>query len=257
MSTETLSAGASLSALLHGGVPLIAVSFSDRTPRSDVERAKAEGLDIAELRIDRYSSHDLSDVLAEVRSFAGFHTIATIRIAAERGDWTGSEANRLGLFMSVLPEVDAIDIELAATEILPELVAAAKGLGKVVIISNHNFTETPPQSELETMAERAKGLGADLVKLSAWAKSWTDIRCLASFTLQHAELGLIVIAMGPRGGVSRVFFPALGSRVTYAHIDEHPVSGQLTFTATFDELRRFFPEFNEKKIIELQLLDGA
>ena len=247
-----------LEQLLRGDVPLIAVSFSDAIPSRDIAEAKAAGLDVAELRIDRYSSHDEAYVLDHVRKFSGLPTIATIRTQDEGGEWIGSDEDRLSLFKAILPEVHGVDIELSSTRILPELVAAAKSLDRVVIVSNHNFEVTPPMEQLRQMATDAKALGADYVKLSAMTHSQQDVGTLAEFTVQNARLGLIVIAMGPFGGpISRVFFPALGSRLTYAHVGHYAVSGQLDYETTFDLLRRFYPQFDEKKIIELRLLDDA
>jgi 3-dehydroquinate dehydratase-1 len=121
-------------------------------------------------------------------------------------------------------------------------------------VSNHNFEATPPIESFVDMAHEAKAAGADYVKLSAMAGSLSDVRTLAEFTVQHADFGLIVIAMGPHGTSSRIFFPALGSRLTYAYASAYPVSGQLTFKETFDELRRFYPEFDERKAGELEVL---
>jgi 3-dehydroquinate dehydratase I len=257
MSHPTLLLAPSLRELLQGNEPLIGVSFSDGTPQSDVDAALSQGLDVAEVRIDRFRSFEPSYVVEKVRRFSGLPTIATIRVANEGGSWNGSETARLELFLNVLPEVQGIDIELNASEILTDLIKAAKAQNKIVIISNHNLVETPPATDLRVMALKAKSLGADLVKLSTTAESMEDIQSLASFTIENAELGLIVIAMGPLGGVTRIFFPALGSKLTYAYIEQPPVSGQLVFTDTFDLLRRFYPGFNEKKIRELELLEGA
>lgn len=254
---STITKAPSLSELLHSACPAIAVSFADELPEDDLAQAQAEGLDVFELRIDRYTSSDRDHVLAQVRRFAEVATIATIRTADEGGQWAGSDEERLALFQAVIPHVDGIDIELASQGILPEVVRTAKSHDKVVIISNHNFDATPPVKELEEMAHEAKDLGADFVKLSAMANSSDDLRSLAAFTIQNAELGLIVIAMGEHGTASRVFFPALGSRLTYAYASAWPVSGQLTFDETFEELRRYYPEFNENKIIELEILEGA
>lgn len=242
---------------LLSSVPAIAVSFSDKLSDAELARARADGLDVFELRIDRYASHDLATVRAEVQRFADVPTIATIRTADEGGLWSGTDADRVALFEEVIPFVDAIDIELASETILPTVVATAKAHAKAVIISNHNFEYTPAADELATMARRAKVLGADFVKLSTMARSTDDIRTLAAFTIENANLGLIVIAMGGHGTASRVFFPALGSRLTYAYTGAHPVSGQLTFDETFAQLRLFYPEFNERKITELEILEDA
>lgn len=246
-----------LSDILNSSVPAIAVSFADRVPESDLERARREGLDVFELRIDRYTSSDREHVLAEVRRFENFPTIATIRTADEGGQWAGSDEERLGLFRAVVPYVNGIDIELASASILLDVVPLAKSLRKVVIISNHNFEATPPMEDLEEMARHAKERGADFVKLSAMANSFEDLRTLATFTMRNADLGLIVIAMGQHGTASRVFFPALGSRLTYAYSRAWPVSGQLTYEETFEHLRLYYPEFNEKKIVELEILENV
>lgn len=250
-------AEAGLAELLSSDVPLIAVSFSDRVDGQDIAHARTDGLDVAELRIDRFSSFARDHVLNQVRKFASFPTIATIRLKEEGGEWAGSHQERLRLFEAVLPEVDGIDIELSSSEILPDLILAASELRKVVIVSHHNFTSTPSAGALEDMAHRAKELGADYVKISTMAKSLQDLRVLATFTMDNAALGLIVIAMGGHGAASRIFFPALGSRLTYAFAGNAPVSGQLPFSETFEMLRTFFPAFNEKKILAMQLLDDA
>lgn len=246
---------AGLAELLSGSVPLIAVSFSDRVDDQDIANARGDGLDVAELRVDRHSSFAQDHVLNQVRRFASFPTIATIRLEEEGGEWRGSHQERLRLFEALLPEVDGVDIELSSSEILPDVVAAANALRKVVIISHHNFATTPSAVSLEEMAHRAKELGADYVKISTMASSHLDLRVLATFTIDNAALGLIVIAMGGHGTASRIFFPALGSRLTYAFAGNAPVSGQLSFSATFEMLRTFFPAFNEKKIVTMQLLD--
>lgn len=257
MSGLTKTVTTELSELLLGGIPLIAVSFADKSSDRDLAGAQAGGLDVAELRIDRYSSADDLHVVKHVQRFSAFPTIATIRTSGEGGDWRGTESERLHLFKAVVPEVHGIDIELSSVDILLELVEVAKFHGKVVIISTHNFDGTPSSEQLDETAAKAKSLGADYVKVAAMAKSAEDVRTLAAFTLRNASLGLIVVAMGPHGGVSRVFFPALGSRLTYAHAGEHAVPGQLGFAETFDLLRRFYPAFNQKKINDLELLEDA
>ena len=147
---------------------------------------------------------------------------------AEGGCWTASEQERADLFRSVMPYVDGIDVELTSATSMSSVIDEAVAGDHVLIISNHDFESTPSLHELESIAQQGKELGADVVKLSAMAHSQPDLRTLASFTLQKAEIGLIVIAMGDHGTASRVFFPALGSRLTYAYTSDR-VSGQLPF----------------------------
>jgi 3-dehydroquinate dehydratase I len=247
----------SLRSLLDGSVPVVAMSFGDREIETEVQRAHERGLDIAELRVDTYNYPDAEYAVEQVRKFSSLPSIATIRTEQEGGYWTGSDDERLHLFERLIPEVDGIDIELSSAAILPRVIAMAKEHKKVVIISNHNFMETPSADELGRVAYQAKELGADFVKLSAMASSSEDLRRLAEFTIKESALGLIVIAMGGHGTASRVFFPLLGSRLTYARSSLQTASGQLPFEETFSLLRQFSPDFDGKKIIELEILDGA
>lgn len=233
-----------LRALVDDETPTVALSFSDDLSDAELNELSASAMDVAELRIDRYSSVDLAHVVTEVERFTGVPTLATIRIEAEGGQWRGSDSARAQLFSAVLPLVDGVDIELASAPAMSAVIDEARALGTVIVISYHDFETTPSPDELTRIASDAKACGADLVKISVMAQSTEDVRSLAAFTLANRELGLIVIAMGPLGTASRVFFPVLGSRLTYAAYGPRwVVPGQLSFEETVAELRRFSPSF--------------
>lgn len=247
----------SMRALLSRGIPLVAVSFRDHDSERLAAEARSAGVDVAELRIDQFSRSDTDHVLAQVERFDGLPVLATVRAAHEGGDWSGTEAARLALFRSVIPTVDAIDVELSSSEIIGDVIAHAKRHDKVVIVSYHEFRLTPELAALEAVIDEAKDLGADCVKIATMARTTDDLRTLAMLTLKAADRGLIVIAMGAFGSLSRIFFPALGSRLTYSFIGDRPAPGQLSFAETFDALRRFYPEFNQEKVLSMQILEDA
>jgi len=233
--------------LLGGGpAPPVAVSFTDDIGPGDVELARRAGVDVAELRVDRFGSFATDHVVMQVRLFDRFPTLATVRSAAEGGDWTGSEREREEMFHTLLPHVDGVDVELASAETLATVIDGTRRQDKVLIVSMHDFEATPRRRDLDAVVERAGQLGADVVKVATTVRSTSDLRELARFTLDHAERGVIVIAMGDHGSASRVFFPALGSRLTFA-ATTHPVPGQLTYRRTFEMLRSFYPEYAAAK----------
>lgn len=247
-----------MQALLAGEVPLVAVSFRDNDGERLAHEAVAAGVDVAELRIDQFSHAGRDHVLTEVRRFNRLPILATIRSSLEGGAWTGTETERLDLYNAVLPEVDAIDIELSSSDIRSDVVAAAKDQGRVVVVSHHDFETTPAMGELEEIFDSARNAGADVVKVSTMARSARDLRTLASLTLDKADLGIIVIAMGATGTVGRIFFPALGSKLTFSYIGDHPPApGQLDFFDTFRLMRKFYPAFNEQKTMSMQLLEDV
>jgi 3-dehydroquinate dehydratase-1 len=221
---------ATLRERLAGDVPLVAVSFGDDDAAGDAARARDLGVDLAELRIDWHRSTEPGDVLRAVEPFraAGLPTLATIRSKAEGGHWPGDDAARLRLFEAVLPHVDAVDVELSSAEILPGVIAAARDA-------------TPPEPALRATVEAALAAGADLVKISTMAHGARDLRVLAGLLVRYDSM--IVIGMGAEGAGSRVFFPLLGSRVTYSAIGGRPAPGQLPFADTVRLLSQFSPAY--------------
>lgn len=221
-----------------GAATAIAVPFDDTPARADVQALRARGLDVAELRVDSFASRDPAHALAELAKYDGIPTLATIRIRAEGGAWAGSEAERAKLFLALLPRVGAIDVELAAHEVLLELRAAAHESGRLVIASHHDFDRTPDAGALADIDARAQQAGADVVKIAARVRAPEDVRTLAAALLAPAPIGRIVIGMGDAGLATRVLFPALGSLLTYAQAGLSTAPGQLPLDELVGLLRR-------------------
>jgi 3-dehydroquinate dehydratase-1 len=199
----------------------------------------AEGL--VELRIDLFAERGGEAVLARARACRPATLLATIRSAREGGQWDGDEGERLALFRAVIPGVDAVDIELSSRDILDEVAAAAKSAGKTVIISFHDFESTPELGRLAEICAEARKKGADIVKIATFARDPRDIRVLARLTLDEAEKDIITVGMGPLGALTRIFFPALGSLLTYAHAGAATAPGQLNYRRTRELLDLFYP----------------
>lgn len=238
----------SVRTLLRGDVPLVAVSFSDHDSEHAAAEAQELGVDVAELRVDQFSRADPEHVVAQVRAFGALPVLVTVRAEHEGGGWRGTEAERLELFRAVAPLADAVDVELSSRDILADVIALGREHDAVVIVSYHNFDHTPDLADLKAVVAAAKEAGADIVKVSTMANSAHDVKRLASLLVETGDQAdLIVIAMGATGTLSRVFFPVLGSRLTYSFLGENRTSGQLGFTDTLDLLRRFYPDFDHSK----------
>ncbi len=220
--------------------PKIVVPFTDAASTAVINAAKKKGMDIAELRIDLYSKHEIKHVLTQTEKFKKIPTIATIRSRKEGGAWDLSEQTRLSLFTAVLPKVSAIDIELSSKKILKDVIKVAHAARKLVIVSFHDFKKMPSQNVLLRIIREAKSAGADIVKIAAMARNAGDMCVLAAVTLREAEQNLITIAMGREGTVSRIFFPALGSLMTYACLGKAVAPGQLSLEKTCKSLKFFY-----------------
>lgn len=232
-----------LGALRLGAVPRIAAPLTDddvRAPGDEVRRYA----DIVELRIDQFAQHDPAHVGALCRDAGalGLPLIATIRSVDEGGGTHLDDAQRLALFEAVLPTVAAVDIELRAA-IREPVVELAHRAGKRAIVSYHNFTATPIDTDLAAIFDAAVLGEADVVKIAAHARNAADADRLLVFLLERRDRAMIIIGMGPHGVASRVFFPLLGSLITYGSAGAATAPGQLPLAELHAELRRYSPEF--------------
>lgn len=243
---------------LGGEAPRVAVGFSDDVSDEAIARIAEEGVDVAEIRIDLFKDYSAEYILDNIKRFQRLPTIATIRLKAEGGNWTRSEDERRGLFKALLPHVDAIDIELGATETISALLPDLAQTGKKLVVSYHNFRFTPSKAELDEIILQANNLGADIVKIATLTKNLEDVQRLATVLVSNERRNMIAIGMGAPGLVSRVLFPALGSVLTFASYGElRTAPGQLPFAMMFDMMRKFYPDYNQNKIIDLSLLEFA
>lgn len=198
-------------------------------------------MDIAEIRVDLFSSPSPALALKEIKKFTRVPVLATIRSKKEGGRWKGSETARLALYQKIIPKVQAVDIELSSSKINKKVIASARKAKKSVIVSFHDFKKTPPLKSLYAILNQAKALGADMVKIAAFIQKPADLQTLAEFTLANSWQKIIVIGMGEKGSVSRVAFPCFGSLLTFAHLGEASAPGQLDLAATVKLLKKLQP----------------
>ncbi len=223
--------------------PWVAVSFSDDTTAPELAATAGTGMDVVEFRVDRFTRHDPDHVTAVVGRAAGIPRLATIRAAAEGGGWSGTDDERMTLFGHLMPVVDAVDIELSSTAILDRVARAAHDHGRVVIGSFHDFDGTPTTDALAAIVQHGIDHGVDVVKMATMVRTDRDLGRLARLATDDHGTALIVIGMGARGAPSRLLFPFLGSRLTFAAVGEPSAPGQLPLAAMADTFRLLSPAY--------------
>jgi 3-dehydroquinate dehydratase-1 len=204
--------------------------------------AQADGADVVELRADLFDDPQpvvLLSALARVRA-GGRPIILTVRHATEGGREIAAD-RRHALYEAGLPHVDAVDIEIAAADVLAPLVETARAAGHLVILSAHDFAGTPLLGTLLGLVARAEALGAHVTKLVTTATCAADLRRLLDATLAAAPRPVVTFAMGPLGIGSRVFFGMAGSLLTYGYAGRPTAPGQLPVSELRDLLDRFYP----------------
>lgn len=269
MTSDTRGRTSRLPALLARRRPLVAASVCDDATSEAVDRAAAAGLDVLELRVDRFGDIGAGHVRATARRLARVPTVATARVPVDGGSWAGDDRARLALLADVAADVDAVDVELSLGDDLGPVVDAARRAGAAVVVSHHDMSSTPPADVLLDLVSRAAATGADLVKLATWTATPADVATLVAVTVAAADdepadtdagparhgtrsaddgtgthrPPVAVMGMGPFGAVTRVLLPVLGSRLTFARLEDQPsVPGQLSLADTVTMLRRFVPD---------------
>ena len=132
-----------------------------------------------------------------------------------------------------------VDIEIDATEEYREnLIDIANRNNCKVIISYHNFIETPSENVLKKIIEQAEKSNPDLIKIVTTAQS-SDVNDVL-IALQKQNKKVIAFAMGEHGKISRLQSYNFGSPFIYAAYSQHSKSaeGQLTV----DEIKKFFEQ---------------
>jgi 3-dehydroquinate dehydratase type I len=184
--------------------------------------------DLIELRADYLKRVKLAPLLENRRK----PFIVTHRRKEEGGKYQGEERKRLSVLQEAIDlSADYIDVELTTERSsLQDLIRSKKGTQ--VILSSHDFRGTPCQKELQRLFDQMVRLGADVIKIVSFARSWEDnltILSLIPFAKARKQ-EIVAFCMGEKGKVSRLLSPFLGAAWTYASLNKVKASapGQLT-----------------------------
>jgi len=184
---------------------------------------------LVEIRLDflRDFDFDYPDSLRPLLEEKQLPTIITCRAVSEGGRQYVDNRARLRLLVEGARNMaDYCDIEAAHYE---EAARLAPDFAKL-IVSYHNFIETPP--DIDYIYERMTRLPAAIHKIATRAVSITD--SLVTFRLLERARGegrkFISIAMNEAGLITRILGPSRGGLLTYGSLRRGGESapGQLT-----------------------------
>ena len=126
----------------------------------------------------------------------------------------------------------AIDVELFhPKEGVMRIIKLAHDHGIKVIMSSHDFKQTPTDCEIYYRLHRMADLGADVAKIAVMPQNPADVLTLLSATHQANEkldLPLITMAMGDLGKVTRIAGAVFGSALTFGTVGTASAPGQLS-----------------------------
>ncbi|GAB2287366.1 hypothetical protein Dimus_021746 [Dionaea muscipula] len=188
-------------------------------------KAKAQGADLVELRLDylKRFSPDQEDLEVLIKR-SSLPTLVTFRPTWEGGQYGGDEHLRLATLRRAI-ELGAsyIDVELKVADDFLKSIDGVKHENVKVIVSSHNYENTPSSEELGNLVVRIQAAGADIVKIATTALDITDSARIFH-VLAHSQVPVIGIAMGEKGLISRILSAKFGGFLTFGVIEAGAVS---------------------------------
>lgn len=161
--------------------------------------------------------------------------LATFRTAKEGGEMSLSEADYLALNQAVIETglADMVDVEaFTGDEIVNQLVSFAHEHSVVVVMSNHDFDQTP--KDIVSRLQKMNQLGADIVKIAVMPQSKEDVLDLLYATVKANEVidrPIITMSMGALGLPSRLVGEIFGSCLTFGAAGKVSAPGQMDVLA--------------------------
>jgi len=184
---------------------------------------------LAEIRIDllNLTDDELSTVFSKHKNL-----IATYR--------TPSQFERMVdiLTKAMSSGCAYIDIDIETPEnYRDKLIKTAEKYGCKVILSYHNFIETPSNDELNKVVKYLFSNNAHIAKIACMAK--TESECNRILHLYSLFNNLVAFAMGEIGKNTRIQAVKLGAPFTYASVKGNETApGQMTYNEIDYELNK-------------------
>lgn len=227
--------------------PLL-VAVADRAESLAVAAAMAphaRPFDLVEARVDLFAEQRLDAGADACRALeaSGTPVLVTIRAANQGGRFTAGEAIRLERFRAALAVASWADVEDdAAIRADVAALVRARPAGQLVV-SHHDFTATPPLTELRAVIAGCHAAGpAAIAKLATRVNQPSDAAALHALLAEHPAR-TAVIGMGGTDGELRVQLAAAGSRLAYGFLADSTAPGQISAAALHARLLAASPAY--------------
>ena len=191
-----------------------------------MNRARDMGADLLEWRLDVTHYPEVERVLRQ----SPLPVIATVRSIDQGGRFRGAREEQLRLLLQAATSGSSyVDWEFRPGEPLPEELFSVR---EQVILSYHNFQETPGLKKLQSLFDQMVAWRTGVVKVVTLATEVEDNISLLNLINRGRRKGQDVVAfcLGPLGRISRVACLLVGGAFTYAALEggAEAAPGQLT-----------------------------
>ncbi len=214
----------------------ICASVAEKTPKR-LKQTLTKALkksDYAEIRFDFLNPNLVPDALQQIKKDLR-KCVCTLRPVSEGGKFEGGEKNRISI-IKLIAEYNPflLDVELNTLSKNKNLRRYLKNTGTDILVSWHNFKQTPSNSALKKKLTQMKKISNN-IKIVTMAKSINDATQVLSL-YKNNNTKLIAFSMGNYGRISRILCLFLGSPYTYVSLGKPVAPGQFSV----DEVKSIF-----------------
>ncbi|UCH13377.1 MAG: type I 3-dehydroquinate dehydratase [Bacteroidales bacterium] len=200
---------------------MICVAISDKN--IDNCLATLKNVEMAEIRLDltEFNLDEIKKVFSLQKKL----------IATHRPDKHTEEERMKNLKAAIKAGAKYLDLEYESNEIYrKEMISYAHSNNCDVVISYHNYENTPDLEVLKIILKNSFEFGADIAKIVATAI--TNIDNAKILSLYNYPGRIIAFCMGNMGKITRIIAPFMGAEFTYAAMDEGEATaaGQIKYS---------------------------
>lgn len=220
----------------------ICIPIIEKTKESIIEvvrKIENTEADMIEWRVDYFNDILMLEKVIEVLKLIRLETSKTLlftyRSKREGGMGTLTTSEYLVLLKSVClsKQIDMIDIEfMTGDAVIDSIIKHSKLNGVKIVLSNHDFENTPRAEIMENRMRLMSSKNVDIVKGAYMPKTQEDVDTVLSVCakLKGLETEYVLISMGELGVQTRVDANKLGCAFTFATIDKASAPGQIEIT---------------------------
>ena len=226
---------------LGAGRPKICVPLtgSDQEQlQAEAEAAMKKSIDLVEWRGDCFCHvHDLTEMEQTAKilrqQMGDCPILFTCRTEDGRFSISIRDYIELNKRMIATGCIDLVDVELFMGDMVcRELVEYAHAHHVAVVISNHEFEQTPDVDVMVRRLQSMRYLGADVPKIAVMPKNNRDVLKLLqatdTFNQWFGDCPIITMSMGKMGVISRLCGETFGSALTFATVGKASAPGQIS-----------------------------
>ncbi|PHK48814.1 type I 3-dehydroquinate dehydratase [Staphylococcus edaphicus] len=208
-------------------------------------------IDIIELRVDQWADFNEShfaDIAKDISELEfNKKLLVTYRTAHQGGEGQLTDEAYIQVLEKIvnMQYVDMLDVEFeqsGSLKPLQDIIDLAHKNQIQVVLSHHNFKETPKLEAIKHLYYKMQQLESDYIKVAVMPHSKQDVLNLLSAmseTADHVSQHVVGIAMSKIGLISRTAQGVFGGSISYGCLDTPKAPGQIHVLSLKDQLKMY------------------